>query len=1103
MTAQLCRQFITIPTYPIGPAEANPLFYSGRVYQGARGRVYPYPMLDRLSQIRQDRTYAAMVMENPYLRLMVLPELGGRIFEGLDKTNGYDFFYRQHVIKPALVGMLGAWISGGAEWDLPHHHRATTFMPVHCHGQTDPDGGCTVTVGETELHHRMGWSVAVTLRPDRSYVQTTIRMVNRTPLPQSMLCFTNTAVPCGQNYQVVFPPRTQWGTGHSKCGFLRWPIADGKHGSEDLGGLDLSWWKNHRSPRSIFAWNYEDDFFGGYDHDKSAGVVHVADHHVVPGKKFFLFSGGPGGQMWDKVLTDTDGPYLELMAGAYSDNQPDYSWIAPYETKVVTAYWYPLRELGGIKNATMDAAVNVRLHDGQARVAFNATGDFPGARAMFVAAGRPVLDETIHISPDRPYVKTVVLPPGIRERDLLAVIADGGGRELVRWQGLEAADVPKPPPVLPPGRPEEIKTNEELYLAGLRLEQFHNPTLDAESYYLEALRRDADDARTNLAMATLNCRRGLYDRAIDHLRRSLGRVGANYTSPRDGEPLYLLGVSLRAQGQRDKAVDAFRKACWSFAWRAAGYCQLAEMAMEDGCPQAALDWATKAVVFNADHAKARTLAAMAMRKLGLAAQAAAAASQIIAASPLDFWARNEQVLSLRQAGKDDEAQAQMLQLAALMQCSPATGPAVRHGHDVNTVQSFLELAGDYISVGQWTEAIEILERLSQAADQGLLDPMVHYTLGYCFGRQGQTMKAGEHFAMARRLPPTYCFPFRQESAAALRAAIEHDPGDARALYYLGNLLFEHRPQEAVLAWENSAKADPSLATVHRNLALAYQAGDVAKATASMERAAACDPSDARILAELDGLLQRQGVPHAQRLERLERHHATVALRDDALLKEIRLLLAVGRYDRAIELFGDHHFHTWEGFEGTVHNTYVDAHLLRGCSRLKDRQLEGALADFQAALEYPDNLEMGRPADGGRAPQVMYYVGRAMESLGRHDEAREAYSGAAASPRAGTPLAYYQAMALKRLGRTSETTLLVNGLLNAGEKMLSAEATADFFSKFGEERGQKHQSQGHYLLGLGLLGQDKLAEALEHFRQAVDMDMNNLPAQNMLHGDLQA
>ena len=344
------------------------MFFFGRQSQGAEGRIYPYPLYDTLTGKKVDKTYKLVYLENEYVKIGILPEIGGRIFEAVDKTNGYHFFYRQHVIKPALIGLIGAWISGGVEWNIPHHHRASTFLPVQYRIQENADGSKTVWVGELELRHRMRWAVGYTLRPGKSYLEASVRIVNRTPVANTMLCFANAAVHANQDYQVIFPPSTQYVTHHHKREFTTWPIATTRYGGYDFRpGTDVSWYKNHIAANSMFAWNYSDDFFAGYDHGKHAGTMSVADHHIVPGKKLWTWGNGPRGRMWDKILTDEDGPYIELMVGAYSDNQPDYSWLQPYEAKSFSMYWYPFREIGGVKKANLDAAVNLERRRATAR----------------------------------------------------------------------------------------------------------------------------------------------------------------------------------------------------------------------------------------------------------------------------------------------------------------------------------------------------------------------------------------------------------------------------------------------------------------------------------------------------------------------------------------------------------------------------------------------------------------------------------------------------------------------------------------------------------------------------------------------------------------
>ena len=232
---------MVIPTYLAGDPEPNPMFFFGRQSQGAQAPVYPYPMYDTLTGKKVDKTYKVVYLENEYIRIGILPEIGGRIFEGVDKTNNYNFIYRQHVIKPALIGLIGAWISGGVEWNIPHHHRASTFIPVQYKVEENADGSKTVWVGELEVRQRMRWAVGYTLRPGKSYLEASVRILNRTPEVNTMLCFANVAVHVNDNYQVIFPPSTQFGTGHAKHEFTNWPI------SIDAGRRtgQISWYKNH------------------------------------------------------------------------------------------------------------------------------------------------------------------------------------------------------------------------------------------------------------------------------------------------------------------------------------------------------------------------------------------------------------------------------------------------------------------------------------------------------------------------------------------------------------------------------------------------------------------------------------------------------------------------------------------------------------------------------------------------------------------------------------------------------------------------------------------------------------------------------------------
>ena len=197
---------VVIPTYPVGKPNKNPMFLEKRVYKGSSGKVYPHPVIDKIYDEKINQNYHAVYLENEYLRIMILPELGGRIQRATDKTNQYDFVYYNHVIKPALVGLAGPWISGGIEFNWPQHHRPSTYDPVNFFIQENEDGSCTVYVSEIENMFRTKGMAAFTLYPDRAYLEIRAQLYNRTSTQQTFLWWANPAVPVNDNTQSVFPP---------------------------------------------------------------------------------------------------------------------------------------------------------------------------------------------------------------------------------------------------------------------------------------------------------------------------------------------------------------------------------------------------------------------------------------------------------------------------------------------------------------------------------------------------------------------------------------------------------------------------------------------------------------------------------------------------------------------------------------------------------------------------------------------------------------------------------------------------------------------------------------------------------------------------------
>jgi hypothetical protein len=387
------------------------------------------------------------------------------------------------------------------------------------------------------------------------------------------------------------------------------------------------------------------------------------------------------------------------MVGAYSDNQPDYSWLQPYEGKSVRQHWYPIRGIGGVKNATLVAAVNMELAGKTVKIGFNATAEYKNAKVLLTARGKAVFEESIDISPGKPFIKEVPLPDGIKETDLRVSLVSASGEELVAYQPVKMEEAPMPETVKRPPGPKEIKTVEELYLTGMRLEQFYNPSLSPVTYYEEALKRDPGNSRVNTALGILYLKWHMFEKAEKYFRVALKRVTKDYTSPRDGEAYYYLGWVLKLRGKLDAAYDALYKATWSHAFHTAAYFHLAEIDCMRGEFETALKHLDRSIITNAWHAKALNLKAAVLRRLGRPKEAAELAKKLLAHDPLNLWAMHELYL----AGSGT--------LATL-----APNPIVKDLPWLEA-QPYLEIAVDYSNAGLWDEAIKMLSILTDPRNE--------------------------------------------------------------------------------------------------------------------------------------------------------------------------------------------------------------------------------------------------------------------------------------------------------------------------------------------------------------------------------------------------
>lgn len=1028
---------MSIDTYAPDRPDKYPLFLDRRVYQGSSGKVYPMPFIDSITAVKKPRLWQAIHLENEYVRLMLLPEIGGRIHIGYDKAAGYDFFYRNNVIKPGLVGLAGPWISGGVEFNWPQHHRPATFLPVDTAVERSGNGDVTVWHSDLDPLQRMRGTHGVRLRPGSSLIEVEARLHNRTDEPQTFLWWANVAARAHDNYQSFFPTDVRYVADHARRAISAFPRADRPYYGVDYPTLStgsgraegrpdadrLDFYANIPVPTSYMITDTADSFFGGYDHQARAGFVHWADRRIAPGKKQWTWGNGPVGKAWDRHLTDDGGPYVELMAGVFTDNQPDFSYLAPGETRTFSQYWYPIREMGPAHQANLDAAVALSL-DGAGRtvtIGVSGTTRRENTEVVLTHRGETARTWNVLLSPAHPFTATVDLPSPAKATDLTLQVLDAG-RELIVWTPRKPVDnAPEPWVATEPAQPQDVESQDELFVTATHLAQNRHPTRSPLPYFEEMLHRDPLDSRVSIALGAARYREGRYGQARDRLENALARLTRRNLNPPSGEASYRLGLVLERLGLTEEAGERFGKAAWDRAWAHPAQLALARLALRSKDPAQALQHAEAAQSLEITSPEARHLRYLALEALGHQDQSGQLLQDMVAADPLD-------PVALALAGTLEVA-------------DPKTGLAV---------------ACWLARAGQWQRALDLTEveaRREAYPAFGNPGPLRHYLHAGWLEELLDPQAAAAERAKARRADTRYSFPYGLDDYDALLRALEADPRDHMAHGLLGCWLLDSgRTADALDHLEKALAHGSKDPVVLRNAALAAvnTGGDPAAADAYLDRAQELSPGDARLVFERALLAGLRGVPAEQRLADIRKHGPAVLARDDLAVLYANLLTDVGRPEEALALLASRTFQPFEGGEGQALAAY-DRAAVKQARTLMEQEPTAAITLLRGGMEAPANLGEGRHPGDSMAERLVV-LGDALDRSGDGVAAREAWARACGR---GSALAvdpgpvgladYWRGVACVRLGRRQEADLIWDHLEGRAAELEAAPSAPDYFA----------------------------------------------------------
>ncbi len=892
-----------IPTYPFSDPDPVPILTRSGLW-GRGARLYPYYFFEGYSHTAENRRWKVVRIENPYIEVAVLPQVGGKVWGAVEKSTKREFIYTNHVLKFREIALRGPWTSGGIEFNFGIvGHTPAGATPVDYIWRRNSDGSASCIVGTTDWPSRTRWSVEITVPPDKAYFETRPFWVNPSPFHQSYYAWMNAAVRTGDDLQYVFPGRFH--IGHDFSVPLKpWPV--------DASGRILSWYRNNDfgSSKSYFTVGEHQDFFGGYWHDAAFGFGHWAHYDDVPGHKVWIWSLARDGAIWEDLLTDDDGQYSEPQAGRYL-NQNDHEFFPPYGADRWSEIWFPYTRIGPMTEASRWGVMNADLSEDSVDIGISALQKID-EDLVIKADGREIFRERIELDPMDVFEKTIPLKKAARR------IEAAVGRVLSYDSNPESDDIRRP------FRFHEYDdgTLESLFLQAERLEKQRNLYAALEKYRA-CLELAPDHQRALCRAAELTCRRGEYDEALAYAGRALEYVMY------DPEANYVYGVIAFHMNRNLEAKEALGWAARSLKYRSGAYGLIAQIHLRESRPELAGEYALRALNYNTFNINALQVEAVARRLMNQPQEARRVLDRILEIEPLNHWTRFELYLWDPDNRRRDDFQGMI--------------------RNEMPHENYLEMALWYYRCGRDNESLRMLEMAPE-------HPMISYWKAF-LNRERDPAASRTDLIRAREFSPYLVFPFREESLMPLEWALDQDPGDWKAGYYMGLILWgKGRAAEAVSAL--AACGDPDFAPFYLSRAVLNRQSDPEGMLSDLQQALYLERDSWRpwhyLISEyLERKMSADGLALAREAEALFPGNDTIAI------DLVRCLMESGDFREALEKLKIIRTLPFEGARA-VHELFVEIQVRLAMTAMRDKEWDDAIAYLEGAETYPENLGSGRP-----------------------------------------------------------------------------------------------------------------------------------------------
>ncbi len=1023
----ISEKYDTIKTYPF--YDPNPL--PAMAINKKVSPFYPYSMIDGYTDKGVDQKWKVVKLENDFITVTVLPEVGGKVMGAIEKSTGKEFVYLNHVMKFRAVGIRGPWTSGGIEhnFGLDLGHAPWAAAPVDYALITNPDSSVTCVVGGLDLASRSDWRVKINLPKNKAYFETEALWFNPLPFHQAYLSWENAAFKASDDLQFFFPGN--YHIGHDGLA-SSWPI--------DTSGRNLSFYRNNNfgGSKSYHVVGDYRNWFGGYWNNSSFGFGHWSAYADAPGKKLWIWSLARDGAIWEDLLTDKDGQYIEAQSGVKLNQAAERSgYHSPFRqlshklfyTDTKTDYWFPVKGTAGMVDANIYGTLNVDAGSDSLKVAISPLQDIRDSLVILVN-NQKIYERKLNLATMETF--RLALPRKVRAGDTLTVNI---GNKKLYYSNHHESLVSRP--VVANDSIASSNSAEQLFRMGEEQNAMRNYN-EAMNFYNETVKLEPTHGEALSRIAELYYRRGRYNEGILYATRVLE------FSTYDGGANFIYGALQAKLNNIDKAEEAFSIASYTMEFRSAAYTEIAALELKRKDFALARVYAQKSLDFNRYNLKAAEYLVAAQRKLNNLSESSAARNELLMIDPLNHFARFEKLLSSSgSAGNRAEFQ------AGIQNEFPQ--------------ETYLEVALQYVNVGMNNEAIELLEMAPPY-------PTVYYWLAYLY-RNTSAKKSKEFLTRAEAISPNLVFPFRPETLEILQWARDYD-SSWKLFYYAGLIQWNNNNlSEAKELFKRCGNApDYAPFYITRGILFGDDAENKKDALSDLEKARSMDAGEWRAWHALTDFYETNGSSIAQ-LENSNKAYLRFAANPVISIDYAKALLNSNKPKESISVLKRTLVLPQEGArEG--HEIFALANTALALNNIEEKKYKTAITNLTDAKAYPENLGSGMPFDPDYR-LLNFLLAYCEEQIGNKEKAMTYYNDIinySADPDrfndAGNPIEnYISLLVLKKFDRQYKADALMKGWIKFEDSLNTWHISATRLSPqmkwvVAKYNGQPETATGH-------------------------------------------